>query len=148
MGTLHFVETFSRSCILHKLLKSLHSGETFLHFVETMICILAKLFAICRNYVLHSVETFMLFVETVLHFGETLSNDSFHISTHENLKVEVGRYKKRVVSHFTRPFSHSREMGHFLVSLFARRVKRDTNSLFAPKVPFSHKIVEIGEILS
>ena len=81
-GTLHFVETFSRSCILHKLLKSLHSGETFLQFVETMICILAKLFAICRNYVLHSVETFMLLVETVLHFGETFSDDSFHIFKH------------------------------------------------------------------
>ena len=87
LSTLHFVETFSRSCILHKLLKSLHFGETFLQFVETMICILAKLFAICRNYVLHSVETLMLFVETVLHFGETFSNDSFHTFTHKNFKV-------------------------------------------------------------
>ena len=96
VGTLHFVETFPWSCILPKLMKSLHSGETFLHFVETMICILAKLFAIGRNYVLHSVETFMLFVETVLHFGETFSNDSFHTFTHKNFKV--GFHKMRVKS--------------------------------------------------
>ena len=94
-GTLHFVETFSWSCILSKLLKSLHFGETFLQFVETMICILAKVFATRRNCVLHSVETFLFLVETVLHFGETFlhfvqtfSSDFFDILIHMKTKIK------------------------------------------------------------
>ena len=36
-------------------------------------------------------------------------------------------------------------MGHFLVSLFARRVKRDLKCLFAPKLPFSHEVAKLKE---
>ena len=72
-----------------------------------MICILAKVFAICRNCVLHSVETFLFLVETVLHFGETFlhfvqtfSSDFFDILIHMKTKIigfqhHAGRKKER-----------------------------------------------------
>ena len=54
----------------------------------------------------------------------------------------VMRGWNRVVSHFTHPISHRREMGHFLMALFPRRVKRDPNTLFAPKLPFSRRMAQ------